>query len=251
MVLRKLAVVAAVCMLSGCGVSTAHRAATNPAATAPPATRLASAATTDPPDVPSTGGRGYSAALSARLLTNDSAPAGFTVQIATTMSTDAGDQRPSASTPCSDSMMPLLSGTRLTGTPSEMAAATLSNDAAAADFWVGKEVLRTYAGNGDGAQQAIADLRTFIGRCPTATPADHGVGDFRYAVIPGPHLGDDSIHVNCIMVASSGNLDCSSIIVRIGSALVAVMEQGNETNGDVYLNQVTEAAIRRFQATAS
>lgn len=69
--------------------------------------------------------------------------------------------------------------------------------------------------------------------------------------ISGPHLGDDSIQVNCVMVASSGNLDCSSIIVRIGSALVAVMEQGNETNGDVYLNQVTEAAIRKFQATAS
>jgi hypothetical protein len=46
MVLRKLAAMAAVCMLSGCGTSTAHRAAADPATITPPATRLASAAMT-------------------------------------------------------------------------------------------------------------------------------------------------------------------------------------------------------------
>jgi hypothetical protein len=62
-------------------------------------------------------------------------------------------------------MIPLLSATKLTGTPSAMAAATLSHDAGPDGFWVGNEVLRTYAG--DGAQQALIDVRTFIGQCPT------------------------------------------------------------------------------------
>jgi hypothetical protein len=46
-----------------------------------------------------------------------------------------------------------------------MAAVTLSYDADSDWPWVATEVLRTYAG--DGARPAMADLRAFIGRCPT------------------------------------------------------------------------------------
>ena len=112
------------------------------------------------PAVPATGGPGYSATLSARLVAADSLPPGFTVQIATAMPSDAGGQRPTVDGSCSD-MIPLLSATRLTGTPSAMAAATLASDAGSDDLWVGNEVLRTYAD--DGARRAMTDLRTFIG----------------------------------------------------------------------------------------
>ncbi|MEV6811154.1 hypothetical protein [Micromonospora sp. NPDC051296] len=73
-------------------------------------------------------------------------------------------------------MIPLLSAARLTGTPTAMAAATLSYDADPDWLWVGSEVLRTYTN--DGAQQALTDLRTFIGRCPTVVVSSGlGVGD--------------------------------------------------------------------------
>jgi hypothetical protein len=171
------------------------------------------------------------------------------VEIATVMPSDAGDHRSGVDVSCSDSMIPLLSATRLTGTPSAMAAATLSYDADPDGFWVGSEVLRTYAD--DGAQRAMADLRTFIGRCPTVVLSSGlGVGErYRFAVAPGPQLGNDSIHVSCSSTSGSGPLECDSILVRIGTTLVVVQEQGNKPGGNKYLTQLAEAALRRFQTT--
>ena len=148
-------------------------------------------------------------------------------------------------------MIPLLSATRLTGTPTAMAAATLSYEADPDWLWVGNEILRTYTN--DGAQQAVTDLRTFIGRCPTVVVSSGlGVGDrYRFAVAPRPRLGDDSIHVRCSSTSGSVTLECDSILVRIGTALVVVQEQGNEPAGDKYLIQLAEAAVRRYQATGS
>jgi hypothetical protein len=251
MVLRRLvAVVAAVCMVTACGSSTVHPADRSARETIPSTTQATGSATaTKPasPAVPATGGSGYSATLSARLVTTDTLPPGFTVDIATVMPSDAGDQRPGVDVSCSD-MIPLLSATRLTGTPSAMAAATLSYDADPDDFWVGNEVLRTYAD--DGARRAMTDLRTFIGRCPTV--ASSRFGDmYRYAVAPGPQLGDDSIHVSCSMTSGSDTLEGDSILVRIGTALVVVQDSGSEPGGDKYLTQLAEAAVRRYQATGS
>ncbi|MEV5765235.1 hypothetical protein AB0L34_11785 [Micromonospora sp. NPDC052213] len=173
------------------------------------------------------------------------------MEIATVMPPDAGDQPSGVDVSCSDSMIPLLSATRLTGTPSAMAAATLSYDAGPDDLWVGTEVLRTYAD--DGAQRAMTDLRTLIGRCPTVVMSSGlGVGDrYRFAVAPGPQFGDDSIHVSCSSTSDSGTLECDSVLVRIGTTLVAVKEQGNKPGGNKYLTQLAEAALRRFQATGS
>ncbi|MFI7650352.1 hypothetical protein ACIBTZ_30360 [Micromonospora sp. NPDC049460] len=184
-------------------------------------------------------------------MTTDSVPPGFTVEIATVMPPDAGDQPSGVDVSCSDSMLPLLSATRLTGTPSAMAAATLSYDAGPDDLWVGNEVLRTYAD--DGAQRAMADLRTFIGRCPTVVVSSGlGIGDrYRFAVAPGPQLGDDSIHVSCSSMSDFGTLECDSILVRIGTTLVVVKEHGNKPGGNKYLTQLAEAALRRFQTTGS
>jgi hypothetical protein len=148
-------------------------------------------------------------------------------------------------------MIPLLSATQLTGTPSAMAAVTLSYDVGPDDLWVGDEVLRTYAG--DGAQQALTDLRTFIGRCPAVVVASGlGVGDsYRFAVAPGSPLGDDSIHVRESMTSGSDTLEGDSLLVRIGTTLVVVHEQGNKPGGNKYLTQLAEAALRRYQATGS
>ncbi|MGR6320332.1 hypothetical protein Q2K19_24205 [Micromonospora soli] len=171
------------------------------------------------------------------------------MEIATVMAADAGAQRPGVDVSCSDSMIPLLSATRLTGTPSAMAAATLSYDAGPDDFWVGNEVLRAYAD--DGARRAMTDLRTFIGRCPTLVVSSGlGIGDrYRFAVAPGPRLGDDSMHVSCSMTSGSDTLEGDSILVRIGTTLVVVQEQGNKPGGGKYLTQLAEAALRRYQTT--
>lgn len=253
MVLRRSVAVVAVCMVTACGSSTAHTADRSAGETIPSTAQATGSATaTKPasPTVPATGGSGYSATLSKRLVTTDSLPAGFTVQIATTMPSDAGDQRPAVNASCSASMIPLLSARRLTGTPSAMAAATLSNDTGPDGFWLGTEVLRTYAD--DGARQAMIDLRTFIGRCPTVVVSSGlGVGDrYRFVVAPGPRLGDDSIHVSC-STSGSETLECDSILVRIGTALVVVQEEGNKPGGDAYLTQLAEAALRRYQPTGS
>ncbi|WP_091550734.1 hypothetical protein [Micromonospora pattaloongensis] len=185
------------------------------------------------------------------MLDTDSLPPGFTAEIATVMPADAGEQRQGGEVSCSDNMIPLLSAARLTGTPSAMAAATLSYDAGPDDFWVGTEILRTYAD--DGARRAMTDLRTFIGRCPTLVVSSGlGIGDrYRFAVAPGPRLGDDSIHVSCSTTSGSGTLEWDSVLVRIGTALVVVKEQGNKPGGNRYLTQLAEAALRRFQATGS
>lgn len=254
-VLRRLVAVVAVCMVTACGSSTAHTADRSAGETIPSTAEATGSATaTKPasPAVPATGGSGYSATLSARLLTTDSVPPGFTVEtIATVMPPDAGDQRSGVDVSCSDSMIPLLSARRLTGTPSAMAAATLSYDADPDWLWVGNEVLRTYAD--DGARRAMTDLRTFIGRCPTVVVSSGlGIGDrYRFAVAPGPRLGDDSIHVSCSMTSGSGTLECCSILVRIGTSLVVVQEEGNEPGDDKYLAQLAEAALRRYQVTGS
>jgi hypothetical protein len=253
MVLRRLVAVVAVCMVTACGSSTAHTADRSVGETIPSTAQATGSATaTKPasPAVPATGGSGYSATLSARLLTTDSVPPGFTVEIATVMPSDAGDQRPGVDVSCSDSLIPLLSATRLTGTPSAMAAATLSYDADPDGFWVGNEVLRTYAD--DGARRAMTDLRTFIGRCPTVASSGQGVGgSYRFAVAPGPRLGDDSIHVSCSMTSGPDALECDSILVRIGTTLVVVQGQGNKPGGDRYLTQLAEAALRRYQTTGT
>ncbi|WP_154943011.1 hypothetical protein [Micromonospora palomenae] len=148
-------------------------------------------------------------------------------------------------------MIPLLSARRLTGTPSAMAAATLSYDAGPDDLWVGTEVLRTYAD--DGARRAMTDLRTFIGRCPTVVVSSGlGIGDrYRFAVAPGPRLGDDSIHVSCSTTSGSDPMGWDSVLVRIGTTLVVVQEQGNKPGGHKYLTQLAEAALRRYQTTES
>ncbi|MGC1215060.1 MAG: hypothetical protein WA890_27850 [Micromonospora sp.] len=254
MVLRRLVAVVAICTVTACGSSTGHTADRSARETIPStaqATSSAAAAKPAPPAVPATGGPGYSATLSARLLDTDSLPPGFTVEIATAMPADAGDQRPGDDVSCSDSMIPLLSATRLTGTPSTMAAATLSFDAGPDEFWVGNEFLRIYAD--DGARRAMTDLRTFIDRCPTLVVSSGlGIGDrYRFAVAPGPRLGDDSIHVSCSTTSDSGPLEWDSVLVRIGTALVVVQEQGNKPGGDRYLTQLAEAALRRFQTTGS
>ncbi len=253
MVLRRLVAMVAVCMVTACGSSTAHTADRSAGETIPStaqATGTATATKPASPAVPATGRAGYSATLSARLVTTDTLPPGFTVKIATSMPSDAGDQRPGVEVSCSD-MIPLLSATRLTGTPSAMAAATLSYDADPDVFWVGTEVLRTYAD--DGARRAMTDLRTFIGRCPTLVVSSGlGIGDrYRYAVAPGPQFGDDSIHVRCSSTSGSDRLECDSVLVRIGTALVVVQDTGSESGGDKYLAQLTEAAVRRYQTTGS
>lgn len=249
MVLRRSVAVVAVCMVTACDSSTAHPTDRSAGETTPSTAQATGSATAMKPAVPATGGSGYSPTLSTRLVTTDSLPAGFTVQIATTMARDAGDQRPAANVSCSD-MIPLLSGRRLTGSPSAMAAATLSYDADPDWSWVANEVLRTYAD--DGARRAMTDLRTFIGRCPTVVVSSGlGIGDrYRYAVAPGPRLGDDSIHLSC-RTSGSETLEWDSILIRIGTALVVVQEEGNKPGGDTYLTQLAEAALRRFQTTGS
>ncbi|GAB2960119.1 hypothetical protein GCM10027280_56170 [Micromonospora polyrhachis] len=149
-------------------------------------------------------------------------------------------------------MIPLLSATRLTGTPSAMAAATLSYDGDPDDRWgwVGTEFLRTYTD--DGARRAMTDLRTFIDRCPTVTSSGPGIASsHRLAIAPGPRLGDDSIHVSSSATSGSDPLVFDTVLVRIGTALVVVKEQGNKPGDNGYLTQLTEAAVRRFQATGS
>ena len=253
MVLRRLVAVVAACMVTACGSSTAHTADRSAGEAIPStaqATGSATATESATPAVPATGGSGYSATLSARLVTTDSLPPGFAVEIATVMPSDAGDQRSGVDASCSDSMIPLLSARRLTGTPSAMAAATLSYDAGPDGLWVGTEVLRTYTD--DGARRAMTALRTFIGRCPTVALSGQGVGrSYRLAVAPGPRLGDDNIHVSCSATSGSGTLEFDSILVRIGTTLVVVREEGNEPGGDKYLTQLAEAALRRYQTAGS
>ncbi|WP_189194941.1 hypothetical protein [Micromonospora fulviviridis] len=249
MVLRWSVAVVSVCMVTACGSPTADTAGEIPSTAQ--ATGSATATKPASPTVPATGGPGYSATLSARLLTMDSVPAGFTVEIATVMSADAGDRRPSVDVSCSHSMIPLLSATRLTGTPSAMAAATLSYDADPVGWgWVGNEVLRTYTD--DGARRAMADLRAFIGRCPTVASSGQGAGgSYRFSVAPGPRLGDDSIHVRCSSTSGSDALECDSVLIRIGTTLVIVQELGNRPGGDEHLTQLAEAALRKYQTTGS
>ncbi|MFC4108167.1 hypothetical protein ACFOX0_19820 [Micromonospora zhanjiangensis] len=173
------------------------------------------------------------------------------MDIATDMPPDAGDRRPRTDRPCSDETIPLLSARQLTGNPETMAAATLSHDGGPDSLWVGNEIIRTYAG--DGARQALTDLRALVGRCPTVVVSSGaGVGDrHRFAVTPGPRLGDDSVRVSCGATSASGTLTCDSLLVRVGAALVAVQEEGNKPGDGDYLTQVAEAAVRRYQATGS
>ncbi|MGC4849400.1 hypothetical protein ACLQ3F_19340 [Micromonospora sp. DT15] len=224
----------------------------SPAAPAPDqsaqARKRATVTQSPSPTVPATGGPGYSAALSARLVTPESLPPGFTVEIATTMALDAGDRRPDVGAACSRSMIPLLSARRLTGTPSAIAAATLSFDAGPDDLWVGTEVLRTYTD--DGARRALADLRTFIGSCPTVVLPDQG-GSYRFAVAAGPQLGDDSLHVINATTSGPETLEWDVILVRTGTTLVVVQAEGNKPGGAEHLTRVTEAALHRFQTTGS
>ena len=246
-VLRRLGAAGAVCVVAACGPSTADPADSS-AGDAGRSTAQANGTPTtgQPSAIPATGGAGYSASLSARLVTTDALPPGFTVQIATGMAPDAGRQRPGPEVPCAD-MIPLLSASRLTGTPSAMAAATVSS-AEGPDYpWVANEVLRTYAD--DGAREAMADLRTFIGRCPTVASPRQGGGSYRFAVVPGPRLGDESMRVDSSTSSGSITLEWDSILVRIGTTLVVVHEQGNEPGGDDHLPRLAEAAIRSYQTT--
>ncbi|MFF4936804.1 hypothetical protein [Micromonospora sp. NPDC000729] len=246
-VLRRLGAAGAVCVVAACGPSTADpadRSAGDPGRSTSQAT---GAPTTGKPSaIPATGGAGYSASLSGRLVTTDALPPGFTVDIATVMPPDAGRQRPGPEVPCAD-MIPLLSAKRLTGTPSATAAATVSS-AEGPDYpWVASEVLRTYAD--DGARGAMADLRTFIARCPTVGSPGRDAGSYRFAVVPGPRLGDESMRVDSSTTSGSITLEWDSILVRIGTTLVIVHEQGNEPGGDDHLTRLAEAALRSYQTT--
>ncbi|WP_406104311.1 hypothetical protein [Micromonospora globbae] len=246
LVLWRLVAVGAVCLAAACGPPSARPESDGIPSTA---TATGSATATKPAyAVPPTGGPGYSAALSARLLSPDSAPPGFDVEIATTMSPDAGDHRPGVAVSCAGGMIPLLSAARLTGTPSTMAAAVLSLDAGPDSLWVGSEVLRTYAD--DGARRAMTHLRTLVGRCPTVV-SPGGEDTWRFAVTPGPRLGDESVHVSCRMTSGPHTLGCDGLLVRVGTTLVVVKEEGNEPGGERYLVPLAEAAVRRYQATGS
>ncbi|MFI7332223.1 hypothetical protein [Micromonospora aurantiaca (nom. illeg.)] len=243
-VLRRLGAAGAVCVVAACGPSTADPADRSAGEAVPSTAEATGTPTTR--KLPATGGAGYSASLSARLVTTDALPSGFTVDIATVVGPDAGWQRPGPEVPCAD-MIPLLSAKRLTGTPSAMAAATVSS-AEGPDYpWVANEVLRTYAD--DGARGAMADLRTFIGRCPAvASPGQDG-DSYRFAVVPGPRLGDESMRVDASTTSGSITLAWDSILVRIGTTLVVVHEQGNEPGGDDHLPRLAEAALRSYQTT--
>ena len=244
MVLRRLGAAGAVCVVAACGPSTADPADRSAGEAVPSAAEATSTPTTR--KLPATGGAGYSASLSARLVTTDALPPGFTVDIATVLAPDAGRQHPGPEVPCAD-MIPLLSAKRLTGTPSAMAAATVSS-AEGPDYpWVANEVLRTYAD--DGARGAMADLRTLIGRCPAvASPGQDG-GSYRFAVVPGPRLGDESMRIDSSTISGSTTLEWDSILVRTGTTLVTVHEQGNEPGGDDHLPRLAEAALRSYQTT--
>lgn len=244
MVLRRLGAAGAVCVVAACGPSTADPADRSAGEAVPSTAEATGTPTTR--KLPATGGAGYSASLSARLVTTDALPPGFTVDIATVLAPDAGRQRPGPEVPCAD-MIPLLSAKRLTGTPSAMAAATVSS-AEGPDYpWVANEVLRTYAD--DGARGAMADLRTLIGRCPTvASPGQDG-GSYRFAVVPGPRLGDESMRIDSSATSGSTTLEWDSILVRTGTTLVTVHEQGNEPGGDDRLPRLAEAALRSYQTT--
>ncbi|MEU5830994.1 hypothetical protein [Micromonospora tulbaghiae] len=244
MVLRRLGAAGAVCVVAACGPSTADPADRSAGEAVPSTAQATGTPTTR--KLPATGGTGYSAALSARLVTTDALPPGFTVDIAAVMAPDAGRQRPGPEVPCAD-MIPLLSANRLTGTPSAMAAATVSS-AEGPDYpWVANEVLRTYAD--DGARGAMADLRTLIGRCPTVASASQDGGSYRFAVVPGPRLGDESMRVDASTTSGSTTLGWDSILVRTGTTLVTVHEQGNEPGGDDHLTRLAEAALRSYQTT--
>ena len=244
MVLRRLGAAGAVCVVAACGPSTADPADRSAGEAVPSTAEATGTPTTR--KLPATGGAGYSASLSARLVTTDALPPGFTVDIATVLAPDAGRQRPGPEVPCAD-MIPLLSAKRLTGTPSAMAAATVSS-AEGPDYpWVANEVLRTYAD--DGARGAMADLRTLIGRCPAvASPGQDG-GSYRFAVVPGPRLGDESMRIDSSTISGSTTLEWDSILVRTGTTLVTVHEQGNEPGGDDHLTRLVEAALRSYQTT--
>ncbi|MFG1937196.1 hypothetical protein [Micromonospora tulbaghiae] len=244
MVLRRLGAAGAVCVVAACGPSTADPADRSAGEAVPSTAEATGTPTTR--KLPATGGAGYSASLSARLVTTDALPPGFTVDIATVLAPDAGRQRPGPEVPCAD-MIPLLSAKRLTGTPSAMAAATVSS-AEGPDYpWVANEVLRTYAD--DGARRAMADLRTLIGRCPAvASPRQDG-GSYRFAVVPGPRLGDEIMRVDSSTISGSTTLEWDSILVRTGTTLVTVHEQGNEPGGDDHLTRLAEAALRSHQTT--
>ncbi|MCZ7473097.1 MULTISPECIES: hypothetical protein [unclassified Micromonospora] len=247
MVLRWLGAAGVVCVVAACGPSTADPADRSTGGAVPSTARANGTPTTGKPSaIPATGGAGYSAALSARLVTTDALPPGFTVEIATVMAPDAGRQRPGPEMPCTD-MIPLLSANRLTGTPSAMAAATVSSAEGLDYSWVASEVLRTYAD--DSAREAMADLRTLIGRCPAVASPNQDGGSYRFAVVPGPRLGDESMRVDSSTTSGSITLEWDSSLVRIGTTLVVVHEQGNEPGGDAHLTRLAEAALRSYQTT--
>ncbi|WP_370367430.1 hypothetical protein [Catenulispora sp. GP43] len=172
---------------------------------------------------------------------------GYSVKVATATPPDDGAQRPPADAPCTDALIPLLSATRLTGTATAFASATLTNDTDPNHFWVGAEMLRTYTG--DTATQAMADLRSLVGRCPVVTTSDlDGKPEvFRFAVTSAPRLGDDSVHISCSMTYDSEVMECDSILIRIGTTVVTVDEQGADPGGYRYLPQLAAAAVRKYQ----
>jgi hypothetical protein len=58
------------------------------------------------------------------------------------------------------------------------------------------------------------------------------------------------MHVSC-STSGAEMLECDSILVRIGMALVVVQEEGNKPGGDKHLAQLAEAALRKYQMTGS
>ncbi|MGR4877922.1 hypothetical protein ACIPUC_00550 [Streptomyces sp. LARHCF249] len=79
---------------------------------------------------------------------------------------------------------------------------------------------------GDGAHQAMRDMRNLVGRCrsvdlPRASwePAE----TFSFAVAEGPRLGDESLVIKATVTTSAtGSQSADATVVRVGSSLVVI-----------------------------
>ncbi|MFC0005467.1 hypothetical protein [Micromonospora siamensis] len=103
-----------------------------------------------------------------------------------------------------------------------------------------------------GSATAVADLRTLVARCPSVLVSD-GAGGFvsRYAIAPGPRLGDESVHGRQSSGTGPDTMRWDCLPVRVGTDLVAIQEEGNKPGGDELLVQLADAAVTRHRTTAS
>lgn len=188
--------------------------------------------------------------LVSRLLDAQSAPSGYRVQPASAFAVPAGS---ASSTPaCSGEAFGNLYGAMTTVSPVEVAERGIDGpDESSGFFWRGTEQLLGY--QGDGAQKALTALRQWVARCtapqPGGNPLDVSIGT-------GPALGDESLtlHVSVNVRISSGAATApfDSIIVRTGSVVFVLSEQGvpaanGSTANAARLTAVANAAYARFQ----